>query len=265
MRFSPSSYLFLSFYSANRVVNAFDFERDLGIHKHNINGLEVCVNADYFQNGDKYKMFDLPQNNSFTNSNNVATAYGSEGCTGKSYSFPVSHEESGCNYCWDSCGEKFDDGSSAHTNVRSFEIPEGVVALAFSNCLGSFGYSDPGYQGVLEPGCHNTDGYSIVHLTFAAESTTNPGTYEVLGKPNIPSGNFDDEMSTEHWMYGPDGIENAEGTSWYQYIFELLDPTEPRMQFQVGNGGTWCVFCVLIGSFIFSEMSHNFSFKCLLG
>ncbi len=48
-------------------------------------------------------------------------------------------------------------------------------------------------------------------------------------------------MSTEHWMYGPGGIDNAQGGSWYQYIFELLDPTIPRMRFQTGTGGTWYV------------------------
>jgi len=240
MKLSSYIYPILLFISANRI-DAFDFDRDVGIYKVNINGNEVCVNADYFLNVNKNKIFNLPPDtfSSLRTGNNKATAYGSKGCNGKSHSFPISHQESRCKYCWDSCGEKFNDNSSAHGNVMSYRIPKGVVALAFNTCLGSYGYSDPGYQTVLEPGCHDTNGFDVAHLTFATESKTTPGTYEVIGKPDFADGNFEDEMSVEHWMYGPDGIKNAEGTSWYQYIFELLDPTEPRMQFQVGNGGTW--------------------------
>lgn len=146
--------------------------------------------------------------------NKVVTAYSGSNCSGKSLSFTVNNdEESNCEYCWDSCFAKFDDGSDAHTYVNSIFIPEGVVALAFANCLGSFGYPDPGFRGVLEPGCNVFT--NIVHVTFAAEGST-PGTYEVLGKPAHNNGNFESELSTAHWMYGPNGIENAQGTSWYQ-------------------------------------------------
>lgn len=243
--------------------NAFDLNEDPGLLKvSNKDGHEICVSAEYFPNGgigggaaeaqesssksssSMAGMFRGSSKNNFSSAvtgNEIVRAYGSNGCTGKTLSFKVSHAENRCNYCWDSCHARFDDDSSAHTNVQSVYIPEGVVALTFQGCVGSFGYSDPGYMGVLEPGCHNIGDKYIVHLTFAAESTTTPGKYEVLGKPIHQNGIFKSQMSTEHWMYGPNGIEHAQGGSWYQYVFELLDPTEPRMYYQVGNGGTWYV------------------------
>lgn len=249
--------------------NPFDPNGNDGILKVHKNGKEICFNAEMFPDGvpaiygeqvvppkpvsssnTSKNLFNEEngeeQSNkapaaSFVSGNEIVTAYQQNGCKGRSLSFPLSHVEGRCNYCWDSCSASFDDGTPAHTEVMSIYIPEGVVAIAFASCLGSFGYSDPGYKGVLEPGCNDIGKEYIVHVTFAEESVSNPGTYEVLGKENFSNGNFESEMSTEHWMYGPGGIDNAEGTSWYQYIFELLDPTEPRMMFQVGNGGTWYV------------------------
>jgi len=200
-------------------------------------GNEICVDPKYFP-GLRTDGRNIKTN--IFKAAETVTVYSESGCRGKSISFPLSHAESKCDYCWDSCHEKFDDGSDAHTNIRSVYIPQDVVAVAMLGCVGSFGYSDPGYVGVLEPGCQDLTGEfrDVVHFYFAAETST-PGQYEYIGKPSHPQGNFESQMSTEHWMYGPGGIENAQGASWYQYIFELLDPTKPRMLFQVGTGGTW--------------------------
>mmetsp|Transcript_30867 Transcript_30867/g.36000 ORF Transcript_30867/g.36000 Transcript_30867/m.36000 type:complete len:776 (-) Transcript_30867:158-2485(-) len=223
------------------------------------NGREICVDPKYFPNLGTGKNTSTSSSTTVSSSslrpnenrssnpnifevtgNEVVKVYSQTGCSGEVVSFPVSHEESKCTYCWDSCGEKFSDGSDAHTNIRSIRVPEGVVAVSMSTCVGSFGYSDPGYRGVLEPGCQDlVDEFQyVVHFYFAAETST-PGRYEYLGAPEHSQGHFESQMSTEHWMYGPDGIDNAQGTSWYQYIFELLDPTKKRMAFQVGIGGTW--------------------------
>lgn len=215
--------------------------------KFNRNGKEICLNEKYFpsstnsQTGhvtSKIPMFK-PPTSSFVSGNEVVRAYSGDGCTGKSLSFSIDYEEGRCKYCWDSCGKKFNDGSEAHTFVRSVNIPEGVLALTFKTCSGSYGYDDPGFKGVLEPGCHNVGDDFIVHFKFAEEKS--PGNYVILGQSfeNYNNGHFDGELGVTHWSYGPDGIENAQGGSWYQYIFELLDPTEPRIRFQVGNGGTW--------------------------
>lgn len=216
-------------------------KRSLQISHH---GNKICVDPKYFPHfRDNTTSFlkSSKETNIFNRvSDDTVTVYSEIGCKGKSTSFPLSHQESKCDYCWDSCGEKFSDGSDAHTNVRSVQIPQGVVAVAMNTCVGSFGYSDPGYKGVLEPGCRDLIGdfSGVGHFYFAAETSTT-GQYEYMGKPVYESGAFKSKMSTEHWNYGPGGIENAEGTSWYQHIFELLDPTEPRVGLQVGTGGTW--------------------------
>ncbi len=118
---------------------------------------------------------------SLVSGNEIVTAYGNFGCKGRLLTFTIDYQESRCNYCWDSCYAAFDDGTPAHTNVMSVNIPEGVVALAYNTCLGSFGYSDPGFQGVLEPGCHDVGSQGISHFASAEESTTTPGKYELLG------------------------------------------------------------------------------------
>lgn len=218
-----------------------------GIVKVHKNGREMCFDAAHIPIGFESTEKDHKVFKSFTTpfsvtGNEIVTVYGGLDCAGTSLSFPISYEESRCNYCWDSCYSAFDDGTPAHTNLKSIRIPEGVVALSYNTCLGSFGYSDPGFLDVLEPGCHDISTNFASHFAFAEESSTTPGKYELLGnKGDTNNGIFESEMSSEHWLYGPNGISNAQGGSWYQYIFELLDPTEPRMRFQVGNGGTWYV------------------------
>ena len=46
-------------------------------------------------------------------------------------------------------------GTDANGNIKSVFIPDNFIALTYSTCSGSFGYADPGFQMVLEPGCHN--------------------------------------------------------------------------------------------------------------
>ena len=89
---------------------------------------------------------------------------------------------------------------------------------------------------MLEPGCTNVEDTN--HLVFA--QIVGDGTYEVLGKPTYEDGDFDGGLGVGHWSYGQEGIEDAQGTSWYQYIFDLLPLDEPkRIKLQVGTGGTW--------------------------
>ena len=167
----------------------------------------------------------------------------SPGCTGTSLSVPVGHAESNCRYCIDTCGEKFSDGADAHGTSKSIMVPAGYIALTYSTCSGSFGYSDPGFQGVLKEGCQeiNNKGnvYQHAHFVFATESATTPGTYELAGVAPKTAGPFSSQLTTGHWSFGPGGSSNADGTSWYTYIFDLLEPTQQRMRFQVGTGGTW--------------------------
>jgi hypothetical protein len=236
-------YPLVLFNSINQI-DAVDFIENSSLFKVNRNGREICLDTKSFPN---HKSATAARQSSSNNifstitGNEVVRVYGGNGCTGKSLSFSLNHEESNCNYCWDSCFKQFDDGSEALSNIKSINVPEGVVAVVFNTCRGSFGYDDPGLTGVLQPGCYNfSNSDDIASLSFATESTTTPGTYVVLGQESSnPKGNFESEMDVTHWIYGPGGIKNAQGSSWYQYIFELLDPTQPRMQFQVGIGGTW--------------------------
>ena len=96
---------------------------------------------------------------------------------------------------------------------------------------------------VLEPGCHNINqdnGYQLAHFAFATESFATPGTYYLSGADQQPeNGDFNSALTTGHWSFGPGGATDADGTSWYTYIFELLAPSQDRMRFQVGTGGTW--------------------------
>ena len=52
-------------------------------------------------------------------------------------------------------------------------------------------------------------------------------------------GHFNDQLKTGHWNFGPGGSSDALGSSWYTYVFDLLDPNLPRPKFQTGTGGTW--------------------------
>jgi hypothetical protein len=239
-------YPLMLFNSINQI-DAVDFIENSSLFKVNRNGREICLNTKSFPNHKSAKSAAAARQSSSDDifstitGNEVVRAYGGNGCTGKSLSFSLNHKENNCNYCWDSCSKQFDDGSEAHTNIKSINVPEGAVAVAFSTCRGSYTYDDPGLTGVLQPGCYNlSNDYEIASMSFATESTTTPGTYVILGQESSnPKGNFESEMDVSYWVYGPDGIKNAQGSSWYQYIFELLDPTQPRMRFQVGNGGTW--------------------------
>ena len=46
-------------------------------------------------------------------------------------------------------------------------------------------------------------------------------------------------MKFGHWTFGPKGFTNALGTSFYTYIFNLIDPEAPRPRLQIGTGGAW--------------------------
>ena len=237
-------YLSLLFFTSG-YVNAIGVDEDGNLVRINKNGREICVDSNYLMLGEFSLSSNVKTATSKTRSeslpdsafaNQDITLYADNGCTGKTLTFPMSHAEEKCTYCWHSCYKFFDDGSSAHTYINSIQVPEGVVALAFTEC-GADGSNDQ-FSRVLEPGCNNIGDDYIVDFTFATETDT-PGRYEPIGTPNIENGRFDNELSVTHYYYGPDGIKNAQGGSWYQYIFELLDPTQPRKRFQVGIGGTW--------------------------
>eukprot|EP00594_Rhizosolenia_setigera_P013921 CAMPEP_0178960270 /NCGR_PEP_ID=MMETSP0789-20121207/12867_1 /TAXON_ID=3005 /ORGANISM="Rhizosolenia setigera, Strain CCMP 1694" /LENGTH=787 /DNA_ID=CAMNT_0020643593 /DNA_START=82 /DNA_END=2445 /DNA_ORIENTATION=+ len=213
--------------------------------KENRFGYEFGVDPKFFPKRENRKrknrsLSSILSASSTVDGTETVTVYENDDCSGRVVTFPLNNDqESRCTWCWDSCFERFDDDDTdAHTNVNSIQIPSGVVALAFGPCLGSFGYSDPGYIKVLEPGsCQTLDG--AAHVTFAAETSTGSNEYYIIGDPVVENGYFESELSTAHWMYGPGGIDNAEGHVWYQYIFHLLDPEGPRVAFQVGTGGTW--------------------------
>ena len=136
-------------------------------------------------------------------------------------SFKISHVESNCKYCWDSCSEFWETGTrgDAHGGVRSINIPDGYIALTYNTCSGSFGYADPGFQKVLSSGCHevnnNGDVYQLAHFVFAKESDFAPGTYVLAGETAKKPGEFSGQLTTGHWSFGPGGSSNADGTSWY--------------------------------------------------
>jgi len=97
-------------------------------------------------------------------SSDTVEVFDGSDCSGKTISFPVSNVEKLCTYCWDSCFKQFPDGSDAHSKVKSINIPEGIVALTFINCAGTYPYNDPLYQGVLEPGCNVVE--NLAHFVF---------------------------------------------------------------------------------------------------
>ncbi len=61
------------------------------------------------------------------------TAYEGHDCTGKNVTFSVNHEEDKCGNCWETCFKMFNDGSLAHTHIKSIYIPEGVETQSYVN------------------------------------------------------------------------------------------------------------------------------------
>ena len=148
------------------------------------------------------------------------------------------------------CGERFttDPNLDAHTKVKSIRIYDtkniGFLATTYSTCSGSFGYVDPGFQNfyVTSNNCVTLPSRSS-HFVFwspaLGDSTRYVKVKSLTFNDFLPVGSFNDRLKTGHWGFGPRGSSDASGTSWYTFIFDLLDPNEPRPIFQTGTGGTW--------------------------
>lgn len=225
--------------------NAAEEDQQSEFVKVDVNGKTVVIDSSYLPNY-RERVVTEPSTtelwrNLFVSGSNLVQIYGNEDCSdvgGKTVSVSLDYGEKKCTYCWDSCSESFDDGSSVRLNIKSIRIPDGVVAVTFKTCVGTYGFPEANYNTVLEPGCSNVEDTN--HLVFA--QIVGDGTYEVLGKPAYEDGDFDGGLGVGHWNYGQEGIEDAQGTSWYQYIFDLLPLDEPkRIKLQVGTGGTWLV------------------------
>ena len=169
-------------------------------------------------------------------------------CSGMELEFKVSNSEPNCKYCLDTCGERFTTNPDidAHTRVRSVHIYDtkniGFIATTYNTCSGSFGYVDPGFQGlyVKSNKCIYLP-YGAAFLVFWAPAIGDVTSYVKISSltDTLKVGGFKDKLKTGHWSFGPSGSSNAVGTSWYTFIFDLLDPKEPRPRFQTGTGGTW--------------------------
>jgi len=90
-------------------------------------------------------------------------------------SFSVDHEQYNCHNCWDSCLERFDDGSSTHGNtgslVNSIYIPKGYVARAYRDCVADYNYDIVNFVQEFEEGCADLpDGISS--FNFIKKSST---------------------------------------------------------------------------------------------
>jgi len=73
--------------------------------------------------------------------------------------FSIEVEQFNCHNCWDSCLEKFDDGTPTHGDkgslVESIYVPVGYVARAYSDCLADFNYETINFVTEFESGCSN--------------------------------------------------------------------------------------------------------------
>lgn len=248
---------FLSFLSFVSIVNAnATLNSDSNdLNDHDLNDFEDLIQVDIHgttllvdSKDLNYPFSTIPiQSNSNTNTNIRSTkqveVYGNEDCNGsggKSLTIPLDHVEKKCSYCWDACDAPFQNGSPSRLNIKSINVPPGIVVATFAICVGTYGNGDKYFLQVIEEGCTNVKDTN--HLVFAEIQDDN--TYKVLGTPSYEeTGTFSKNMGVRHWSYGMTGMENAQGTSWYQYIFELLDYSleEKRIKIQVGTGGTWLI------------------------
>ena len=182
--------------------------------------------------------------------------YENDDCSGDQLQFKVSNSgEQHCNYCLDTCHERYttNPNKDAHDkrpkSIKIFDDDNiGFLATTYNTCSGSFGYNDPGFQNSYITGgkCVKLP-WHAAHFIFWAPSPANPDEYVSLqdmdGSDTLEVGVFDDTLKTGHWGFGPsEGFTDAQGMSFYTYIFNLFDPKVPRPRagtFQAGTGGTW--------------------------
>ena len=183
-------------------------------------------------------------------STTVVKLFENSDCSGNELKFKISRRERNCQYCLDTCGERFttDPNLDVHTKVKSIRIYDTknieFLATTYSTCSGRFGYVDAGFQNfyVTSNNCVTLPSRSS-HFVFwspaLGDSTRYVKVKSLTSNDFLPVGSFNDQLKTGHWGFGPRGSSDASGTSWYTFIFDLLDPNEPRPIFQTGTGGTW--------------------------
>ena len=111
--------------------------------------------------------------------------YENDDCSGDELEFKVSHSESECKYCLDTCHERYTTNPNKDVHVKrpkSIRIFDddniGFLATTYGTCSGSYGYTDPKFQNSYISGgkCVKLP-LNAEHFIFWAPTPANPNEY----------------------------------------------------------------------------------------